>query len=166
MSLPKNRFPRDFKRWHDIRIDQYATAKAEADEKERAEMYKQFAVIAEKYTALQNVKSRNRNKANSGYAIFIAKSPAELIREGDVLKHCVGRMNYDKKMIREETLIFFVRDTERPDVPFVTVEYSLRSKKILQCYGYESKKPDDSVLAFVNQVWLPYANRAVKKICA
>lgn len=26
MSEEKNRFPHDFKRWHDIRIDQYATA--------------------------------------------------------------------------------------------------------------------------------------------
>ena len=31
MSLPKNRFPHNFRYWHDMRIDQYATAKAKAD---------------------------------------------------------------------------------------------------------------------------------------
>ncbi len=82
------------------------------------------------------------------------------------LKHCVGRMNYEKKMAREETLIFFVRDIAAPDVPFVTVEYSPSRKQVLQCYGYDSKKPDDSVVDFVNKVWLPYANRTVKKITA
>ena len=30
MSLPQNRLPHDFMRWHDIRIDQYATAQAKA----------------------------------------------------------------------------------------------------------------------------------------
>ena len=32
----------------------------------------------------------------------IAKSPAELVEEGNALSHCVGRMNYDQKMLREE----------------------------------------------------------------
>ncbi len=48
----------------------------------------------------------------SGYIYLIARSPKELIHEGDVLQHCVGRMNYDQKFVREETLIFFVRNKE------------------------------------------------------
>jgi hypothetical protein len=159
MSIDKNRFPHDFKRWHDIRIDEYHTAKALADEKQRAELYTKFSAVAEKYIALQNVKK-------GGYAIVIATSPAELMREGDVLKHCVGRMNYDQKMVREETLIFFVRCVETPDVPFVTVEYSPKSKKVLQCYGYDNKRPDTPVLDFVNNVWLPFANKKIKKLSA
>ena len=38
MTLPKNRFPHDFKRWHDIRIDEYTTEKAMQDEKQRKEL--------------------------------------------------------------------------------------------------------------------------------
>ena len=159
MSLPKNRFPHNFKQWHDIRIDEYHTAKALADEHERAELYAQFRAIAEKYISLQNCKK-------SGYAVFIARSPGELLREGEQLHHCVGRMNYDRKMIREESLIFFVRETESPDTPFVTVEYSPTRKKVLQCYGNESVKPDDMVLQFVNKVWLPHANRTIRKLAA
>ncbi len=159
MTLPKNQLPHDFKHWHDTRIDMYHTAKAETDAQARAELYAQFAAVAGKYTALGHRKT-------GVYAVTIAASPAELIREGDLLKHCVGRMNYEKKMAREETLIFFVRDIAAPDVPFVTVEYSPSRKQVLQCYGYDSKKPDDSVVTFVNKVWLPYANRTVKKITA
>jgi len=158
MSLPKNRFPHNFATWHDIRIDQYHAAKTLADEKERIELYKQFAAVAEKYIALQKVKA--------GYAIIIAGSPADLLREGDALKHCVGRMNYAQRMVRQESLIFFVRNAENVNAPFVTVEYSLISKKILQCYGYGGSKPDDAVLAFVNKTWLPYANRSLKKLAA
>jgi hypothetical protein len=123
MTLSKNRFPHDFNRWHDIRIDQYRSAKAKVDAKERAKFYRQFAAVAKKYLALQNCKK-------GAYVVLIAQSPAELYFEGEILKHCVGAMNYDKKMVREETLIFFVRPVEALDVPFVTVEYSPKSKKV------------------------------------
>ncbi|MCL2798638.1 MAG: PcfJ domain-containing protein, partial [Firmicutes bacterium] len=127
-------------------------------------LYKQFAVIVEKYISLQKVKSDKG--PFQGYAIVIARSPAELMREGDILNHCVGKMGYDQKMVREESLIFFVRNTATPDVPFITVEYSLKSKKILQCYGYKHARPDDNVMTFINKTWLPYANKTLKKIAA
>lgn len=159
MTEEKNRFPHDFKRWHDIRIDQYATKKAEEDKEKRKELYAKFAAVAEKYLALQGV-------SNEDYTIFIARSPADLIREGEILNHCVGRMNYDQRFVREESLIFFVRQVAEPDTPFVTVEYSLSQKKVLQCYGNTDAKPDDSVLNYINKKWLPYANRQLKKLQA
>jgi hypothetical protein len=48
----------------------------------------------------------------------------------------------------------------------VTVEYSLTTRKVLQCYGYNDSKPQDEVLEFVNKKWLPYANRKLKKLIA
>ena len=147
MSLPKNRFPHDFKRWHDIRIDQYATARAEADRKAKQELYEQFARIAEKYLPLEHDK-------RSAFVCIIARSPADLIREGELLDHCVGRMNYDQRFIREESLIFFIRKKEQPDTPLVTLEYSLRNHKVLQCYGEHDHKPSEDVLHYVNKVWL------------
>lgn len=157
MSIPKNRYPHDFKRWHDIRTDEYSTAKAMADEKERAELYEKFNTVAQKYEGLQY-------KRQAAFIMLIPNSPADLIREGDRLSHCVGRMGYDQKFAREETLIFFVRNIAEPDEPFVTIEYSLKKHEILQCHGYGNSKPDDSVLHFVNKQWLPYANRKLNKI--
>lgn len=159
MTLPKNKFPHDFKGWHNMRIDQYHTAKALKDEEERKELYAQFGAIAEKYLSLQKL-------GKDAFIVIIARSPQDLIREGKALDHCVGRMNYDRRFIREESLIFFIRNIATPDVPFVTVEYSLQNKKVLQCYGAHDTKPDDSVLEFVHKKWLPYANRQLKKIQA
>ena len=158
MTQPKNLYPKDFRRWHDIRADEYRTARALKDAEERKEYYEKFAAVAEKYLPLQ--------KAGKGdYLIVIAKSPAELVREGDILSHCVGRMNYDQKMAREETLIFFVRKKDAPEVPFVTLEYSLSKKVILQCYGDHDSRPPKEVSSFVNR-WLPYANRKLERIAA
>lgn len=157
MSEAKNRFPHDFKRWHDVRIDEYHTAKAIKDEAERKELYNKFFNVAEKYVTLQHDRKNE-------FVVVIAKSPADLVREGEALHHCVGRMNYDRKFIREESLIFFVRSKKQPDKPFVTVEYSLKDKKVLQCYADGDTNPNEKVMHYVYHIWLPYANRALKKI--
>ena len=159
MSLPQNRLPHNFMRWHDIRIDQYATAQAKASEAANRDLKKAFGEVAQKYSVLQHDK-------RSAFICVIAKTPADLVREGEFLHHCVGRMNYDQKMIREDSLIFFVRLKAQPDTPLVTVEYSLHTHKILQCYGEHDHKPSDDILHYVNKVWLPYANKHLKQIQA
>jgi len=157
MSDSKNCMPKDFKYWHDVRIDEYATAIALKDAEARKELYNKFNSVAEKYLTLQRDRKEN-------YIVIIAQSPKDLIREGEMLNHCVGRMNYDQRFIREESLIFFVRDTNAPSKPLVTMEYSLQNKKILQCYGYNDSKPHQNILDYVNNKWLPYANRKLNKI--
>ena len=159
MDEPKNRYPHDFMRWHDIRIDEANTLKIENDKKERAEFYAKFNAVAEKYLPMQNDK-------NAAYLVIIAKSPAELKAEGKALHHCVGGMGYEQKFAREETLIFFIRSADAPDVPLVTMEYSLKSKKILQCYANGNTKPADDITTYINTKWLPYAKRQLKKIAA
>ena len=159
MQEEKNLFPHDFKRWHDIRADEYATLKAAQDAKKKAELFEKFASVAAKYTALQQNKK-------SAFLVILAKTPAELQKEGDALHHCVGRMGYDQKMAREESLIFFVRSKEQPDVPLVTVEYSPAKHKILLCYADHNSQPQPEILDYINKKWLPYANKAVRKIAA
>ena len=159
MSEDKNRYPHDFKRWHDIRIDEYNTAKALKDEQERKELYAKFSAVASKYLGLEYDKK-------SVYIAIIAQKPSDLVHEGELLHHCVGRMGYDQKFAREESLIFFIRTKEQPDVPFVTIEYSPKQKRVLQCYGDHDSKPNDSVMEFVNKKWLPYANRKIKQLAA
>ena len=159
MSEDKNRFPHDFNYWHDMRIDEYSTAKALKDEQERAELYEKFSIVSEKYSPMQYDEKNN-------LIVVIPKTPADLIREGEKLNHCVGRMNYDQKFIREETLIFFIRSPLKPTEPFVTVEYSIKQKKILQCYAKGNTKPNDTVMDYIKKIWLPYANKTLKKIVA
>ena len=156
MRENKNRIPHDFMYWHDVRIDEYHSAKALKDAEERKELYDKFSKVAEKYSKLCN--------ENGAYMVVIAQSPDELVREGETLKHCVGTMGYDQKFVREQTLIFFVRHKENPTEPFVTVEYSLKSKKVLQCYAKGNTTPDAEVTTYINSIWNPYANKVLKKI--
>ena len=105
-------------------------------------------------------------KSTNNYVCIIAKSKAELIKEGEILHHCVGRMNYDKKFTREESLIFFIRNSNSIETPLVTIEYNIQSRKVLQCYGNHDSTPDDSIMKFVYNKWLPYTNKKLEKIVA
>ncbi len=156
MSLERNLYPRDFKRWHDIRIDEFSTVKAVQDEAARKVLYDNFKQVALKYLSLQY------DKEKSPFLVVIAKSPADLIKEGKFLHHCVGHMGYEQKMLRGESLIFFVRSKVAPDTPLATVEYSLLQRALLQCRAFNNSVPNDDVLKFVNDFWLPYANRKLK----
>ena len=159
MSLKCNLFPKDFTYMHDLRTTQYAEQRAIEEANKKQELMQNFCEVAEKYLPLQHNK-------RSSFICVIAKSPADLIREGELMHHCVGRMNYDIRFAQEESLIFFVRMKEQPDKPLVTLEYSLKTHKVLQCYATHNTKPNDDVLHYVNKIWLPYANKALKQIAA
>ena len=159
MTDEKNRYPHDFKRWHDIRADEYKSLKAKIDAEKRKALYEKFATVASKYLGLEYNKK-------SVYMAIIAQKPSDLIHEGEILHHCVGRMGYDQKFAREETLIFFIRTKKQPNTPLVTVEYSPTQKKVLQCYGDHDSKPTEEILDFVHKKWLPYANKQIKQIAA
>lgn len=168
MSADKNLLPHDFKHWHDERIEQYRTlwyaelAKRHKEqlariEKERSKAVAKFKAISKKYSPLTGC-------TQNGLIIIIASTPADLVKEGQALNHCVGGMNYTTKMADGESLIFFVRNAATPDIPFVTLEYSVKRKEVLQCYAYDNTKPNDTVMNFVNNIWLPYANNQMTKI--
>lgn len=159
LSQQKNLIPHDFKKWHDIRIDEYHTLQAERDRQLKKELYERFAEISIKYSTLEKI-------GRNAFVCIIATSPQDLIKEGDALHHCVGRMNYDQKFAREESLIFFIRNKEEIEKPLVTIEYSPSKKKVLQCYGDHDSKPNEDIEKFVYKTWLPYANKQLKKIAA
>ena len=123
----------------------------------KEEQYKKFATIAEKYLSLEKTK-------NAAYVVIIAHSPYELKLEGEALHHCVGSCNYDQKFIREESLIFFVRDINDINTPLVTMEYGLKTQKVLQLYANHNQKPSDEIQNYIYKKWLPYANKQLKQI--
>ena len=159
MTQEKNLFPHDFQRWHDIRIDEYKTKKAMDEVEQKKALLDSFRKIAEKYLPLQYQK-------NADYIAVIAMSPFDLVNEGEALHHCVGKMGYDQRMIREQSLIFFIRAKEAPDKPLVTVEYSPEKKRVVQCHGDNNSTPNEKILNFINKQWLPFANKQIKKLAA
>lgn len=84
-------------------------------------------------------------------SIRVCRTQAEMILEGQVLNHCVGR--YTKDHATGKTTIFLVRRTEEPDKPFYTLEW--KNGRINQNHTEDNNKQTEDVLAF-EQEWLEH----------
>ena len=67
---------------------------------------------------------------------------------------------------RGESLIFFVRKADDPTTPLITIEFNVKSKKMVQCYGQGNQPPCEEAKQFIEGKWLPYAKRKLRKIAA
>ena len=133
----KNSYPREFNRMHDLRTNQWGAKKARINKKD-------FAAAAKKYKAFEY--------SNGIFTILIPNTPQDLKTEGAKLHHCVGYMGYDKKMIKGQSFIAFLRKAGEPEKPFITIEYGTAEKRILQLYGDHDSLPPEDAREFA-KVW-------------
>ena len=147
-------FPRDFDRMHDLRIDQMHSQKAKEDRKQRRQLCQDFKKAAEAVKRFE--------QKTAAFCIIIPTAPADLVREGTALKHCVGRMGYDKKMAEGRDFIAFLRKAENIRAPFVTLEYNLKDKRLQQCYGDHDSRPEAAVQAFA-EAWAETVTQILKE---
>ena len=138
----KNIYPRDFMRMHDLRASEYAAKLAAEDRVKRAQLYEDFKIAAQH--------AKNFEVMGDKYVLVAPEDVSDLVKEGDALSHCVGRMGYDKKMADGISLIMFVRKASDPTTPYVTLEWRFDKKCLNQCYGHKDSRPDDETMAFVN----------------
>lgn len=142
MRDTKNSMPFDFHRMHEIRTNEYASYKAKLDRKANEKFNKMLKARASKYMF---------DFSNEKYTILLPQTKKEFTMEGAALNHCVGRMGYDVKMAEGKILIAFVRMVENPKEHYVTVEYDLREKKIMQMHGKDNCTPDKETRAFIEK---------------
>lgn len=118
-------FPRDFHERH-TRYSQRIQLMGNAEKDEQ---------IAQRYDEL------NERFAFEfgGLMLRPAASSAEIIREGQVLGHCVG--GYVDRYAKGDTVICVLRRTVEPDAPWRTVEISPAGGYVIQDRGYKNDGP-------------------------
>ena len=166
MTLNVNRYPHEFMHFHDLRIEEMRHARDIKNEQRRKEAEEEQKHLAENFIAVARKFMPLQSLTDGAYIVVIAQDPTELVREGEALHHCVGKMGYDRKFAREESLIFFVRSATDTETPLATIEFSLKNKQIVQFYADHNTTPDQATRDYVNNVWLPTAQKALKKIAA
>lgn len=99
-----------------------------------------------------NLKIKKRANALEAYKfqhneliIRPAESSNELIKEGELLHHCVG--GYAKKYADGETNIMFIRKISEPDKPYYTLEF--RKDIITQVRGKNNRSSSDDIKEFI-----------------
>lgn len=128
-------FPRDLPEAHKKMIQEHNEKEADLRLRE----------VAEKYPLIKKHYRRFRKTfyyEDENYLIRPARNAEEIVIEGRVLHHCVGRDNYLDKHNSSKSIILFLRTTKEPEMPYITVEIDMDTLSILQWYGAHDKKPD------------------------
>lgn len=124
----EERWPRHLMAVHD-RLDQQI--QLEGDPKKNRELDAGFRAVVEAYGCLE---------WNDGdLRILLPRRNTDLIREGHVLRHCVG--GYGKQHC-DGKLIFFVRKYRRPERSYYTLNIDMTSgqPKQIQLHGYGNER--------------------------
>jgi len=135
-ELPSNLvFPKDLKKAHDDMASKHRKI-------EVAKKNKKFE------KAMEDKLQLAFEDRKFGLAIVVPTKATDLVDESKCLIHCVS--SYIDNVVKGSTTILFVRKIEKPDEPFVTVEY--KDGKITQARGYNNHNPEKDVMEFLD-VW-------------
>lgn len=136
------RYPTDLAKAH-IRINSLVNLEANRETNKRIRaVYDCFSALCE--------------FSDGEYCIVMPSSCEEIIYEGKVQSHCVG--GYAERMAKGEDIILFLREVNKPNVPFYTVEIRPIMKKLdlVQCRGYKNEDKDHLVRAKVDEFLKKY----------
>lgn len=145
----KNIYPNNFMYWHDYYTSQVNTIKNQKIDTD---------ILAN----VDKIKTYFGKKSKD-YTFIFAKNSQELINEGEILHHCVGRMGYNQKIANGKVFIVFVR--EEKDKPLYTMEISSKFDKILQFYGDHDSVVDNSIWEIAKK-WLSNGKRKYQQAIA
>lgn len=132
MELKYDKYPKSVKLLHDLTLVKYKIVESVMKDKEIADVSK---------------KHRKLECSVGDYLFILPQSGKDFIKEGNVLRHCV--LSYIGKYTSESSIIIFVREKDKPNKPFVTVEVS--NGVICQCKAFSDKKPSSEVLNTIKQ---------------
>lgn len=139
------RFPRDLVEAHD-RAQQMV--KHKASEALRSKFQKRY----------EELKPYEFTDEETGLTIRPCETQEEIIREGELLHHCVGL--YAGSHAEGRTSIFFIRQIEMPATPYFTLEYN--QGYVRQNRGLKNCDRTPDVKAF-EEKWLKYIEKIKAK---
>jgi predicted RNA-binding Zn-ribbon protein involved in translation (DUF1610 family) len=113
-------FPRDLIKSHDDAVKMTRTLKDKVTAKAIRGMYKP---LKEKF-----------GFKSGGYTIIAPKTVKDITDEGHSLHHCVGM--YTNRIAKGECVILFLRRTDAPKIPFVTVQ--VKDGSVTQVRGQDN----------------------------
>jgi hypothetical protein len=131
-------FPKDLKKSHDLANKQVEKLRKKGKKKMLDGITKRlgdyFAELRGKY-----------NFENDEYAVIVPSNLNDIVKEGHVLRHCVG--GYAERVAEKRTIVLFLRLKSDINTPFYTMEIS--QGKIIQCRGMCNCWTTDEINEFV-----------------
>ena len=116
-----------------MRIEEYRTLVRHKDEERKKKDNEAFRRRMEKIS--------DAEIQIADWFFILPSNIFDLVSEGEALHHCVGKLGYDKKVINGESIIAFMRPAGKTDVPYITIEYGIPKKKVVQAHGNRNSNP-------------------------
>lgn len=151
MGVAFEKYPQNIKHYHDRLVDRYKLFKQESKNKELTASINEYKDLL-KFVPKFKTKS-TKNKEVIEKEVFLMKTPesvVDLVREGENLHHCVG--SYTDRIIKGNSLIFFLRRIANPDQSLVTVELS-KNYSLIQAKARNNSSPSREAHQFIKD-WL------------
>lgn len=117
-------YPRNLKQEHDAVVELY-------NEKQNAAKMERLRKGYKKIKSMEKELQEKYAFEDKDMFIRAPHDAAEIVREGQVLHHCVG--GYIDKVEAGQTIILFMRKKEEPEKPYYTIE--VKDGKVKQWYG-------------------------------
>lgn len=133
-------FPRNVQNAHDLTEKRWTEQQNERRKENRRRM-------EEESVDLLKSQQEQYNYENDSYFIMAPEKLFDIVREGAMLRHCVG--TYLEKVAEKRTVILFLRRKQEPEKPFFTIEVT--GGKVMQCYGLSNSKPNFRVQNFLDE---------------
>lgn len=134
IDIPYKKFPNSLKKEHDLAIRNYEYIKTEKIEE-------QFQTRVDELSKYEYEDEK--------YMIVAPKKTEDVIREGEVLRHCVS--SYIENIANGYTSVLFIREKNNPDKPFYTLE--LRDDSIVQVRGFANRSVEGKELKQFIEGW-------------
>ena len=93
------------------------------------------------------------------FVIVWPKSKRDFQTEGQKQHNCVG--SYFDKVVRRDTVVFFLRRKEAVDEPFCTVEFN--GGKLVQCRTIYNQAAPEDARKYMEQIEKHYMEMMMKK---
>ena len=150
LSRDDVRMPDDLAERHDCAVAAVQSAEDEAS-------MRRYRVRLERLTAQFSFSA-------DGLCVVVPGSVQDIVREGHILKHCVG--GYAARHVEGKVTILFLRKESAPGVPYVTIEMSTenncRELTIRQIHGYRNERDGSRSPAQVHagflKTWLDWVH--------
>lgn len=152
LETEKDLYPQNIVKAHNRCVQLVNERKEEDFFEKEAKVREKFSYLAEKYEAF--------SFSDEDFCIFVAPQPVSLREEGRALDHCVG--NYVNRHSEGRYLIFFLRRSSSPDIPFYTVTLDAKELRITMNLGYGNCAVTTEVKAF-SEKWVEYIKEIRRK---
>jgi len=155
LELPFDKNPKALVRYHDILTKEYNLIKDERKNEDFAKVvtnykYLEYVEPLKKENDEEESTLKKSLKKQDKFGMILPVDAQDLIREGKLMRHCVA--SYVDRVIREETIIMYLRRAEDLNTPYVTIEINPDDMKICQVkMKANGKLNDKKAIDFLNK---------------